>query len=50
MPKNGYENEMAANDSARDYIYKYYNSMKPHSHNSGLSPNEKEAFHWKTSD
>jgi putative transposase len=49
MPKNGYENETGANDSVRDYIYKYYNSVRPHSHNLGLSPNEKEAFHWKTS-
>jgi putative transposase len=49
MPKNGYENETAANDSVRDYIYKYYNSVRPHSHNLGLSPNEKEAFYWKTS-
>jgi putative transposase len=49
MPKNGYENETGANDLVRDYIYKYYNSVRPHSHNLGLSPNEKEVFHWKTS-
>jgi putative transposase len=49
MPKNGYENESVANDSVRDYIYKYYNSVRPDSHNLGLSPNEKEAFYWKTS-
>jgi putative transposase len=49
MPKNGYENETGANDLVRDYIYIYYNSVRPHSHNLGLSPNEKEAFHWKTS-
>ena len=49
MPKNGYENESIADDSVRDYIYKYYNSMRPHSHNLGLSPNAKEAFYWKTS-
>ena len=49
MPKNGYENEAVADDSVRDYIYKYYNSMRPHSHNLGLSPNAKEAFYWKTS-
>ncbi|MFT5420928.1 MAG: putative transposase [Candidatus Endobugula sp.] len=49
MPKNGYENETVANDCVRDYIYKYYNSVRPHSHNLGLSPNEKEAFYWKTS-
>ena len=49
MPKNGYENETVVNDCVRDYIYKYYNSVRPHSHNLGLSPNEKEAFYWKTS-
>jgi len=48
VPKNGYENETVANDCVRDYIYKYYNSVRPHSHNLGLSPNEKEAFYWKT--
>ena len=46
MPKNGYESEIIANDCIRDYIYKYYNSKRPHSHNLGLSPNKKEAFYW----
>ena len=49
MPKNGYENETMANDSVRDYIYRYYNLVRPHSHNLGLSPNEKEGFYQKTS-
>lgn len=49
MPKKGYKNEAVANDLVRDYIYKYYNSVRPHSHNLGLSPNQKEAFYWKTS-
>jgi putative transposase len=49
MPKNGYENEAVTDDCVRNYIYKYYNSVRPHSHNLGLSPNEKEAFYWKTS-
>ncbi|MFT6221928.1 MAG: putative transposase [Candidatus Endobugula sp.] len=49
MPKNGYENETVANDFVRYYIYKYYNSIRPHSHNLGLSQNEKEAFYGKTS-
>jgi len=48
MPKKGYENEVIANDAVRDYIYKYYNSIRPHSHNLGLSPNEKEEFYWET--
>jgi len=49
MPKKGYENETIADDSVRDYIYKYYNSLRPHRHNLGLSPNEKEKFYWKAS-
>lgn len=49
MPKKGYSGSDVASDSVRDYIYKYYNSVRPHSHNLGLSPNEKEAFFWKTS-
>ena len=49
MPKNGYKNEAMANDSVRDYIYRYYNTLRPHSHNLGLSPNRKEAFYWNTS-
>jgi len=48
MPKNGYKNEIVAVDAIRDYIYKYYNSIRPHSHNLGLSPNEKEAYYWIT--
>lgn len=49
MPKNGYASKDIAEDSVRNYIYKYYNSVRPHSHNLGLSPNEKEVFFWKTS-
>jgi len=48
MPKTGYENDKVAADSIRDYIYRYYNSIRPHSHNLGLSPNEKEAYYWET--
>ena len=49
MPKNGYLSEELANDSVRNYIYRYYNSERPHSHNLGLSPSEKERFYWKIS-
>lgn len=49
MPKKGYANAALADDSVRDYIYKYYNSVRPHSHNLGLSPNAKERFYCKTS-
>jgi len=49
MPKKGYASKDFAEDAVRDYIYKYYNSVRPHSHNLGLSPNEKEAYFWETS-
>ena len=46
MPKEGYQNEFVADNAMRDYIYKYYNVVRPHSHNLGLSPNKKEANYW----
>ncbi len=49
MPKRGYDSMENSCDCIRDYIYKYYNSVRPHSHNIGLSPNEKEDYFWKTS-
>ncbi len=49
MPKSGYESETKAMDSVQDYIHKYYNSVRPHSHNLGLSPNAKEDYFLKTS-
>jgi len=36
-----------AADSVHDYIYKYFNSVRPHSHNLELPPNEKEECFWK---
>ena len=48
MPKHGYENDIIASDSIRDFIYKYYNSIRPHSHNLGLSPSSKEKYYWET--
>ena len=48
MPKKGYQNATIADNAIRDYIYKYYNLVRPHSHNSGLSPNKKESNYWNT--
>ena len=41
MPKNGYINADVAERSVMDYIHKYYNVVRPHSHNLGLSPRKK---------
>jgi len=49
MPKQGYGSIDNARDCVRDYIYKYYNTVRPHSHNLGLTPNEKENYFLKTS-
>ncbi len=49
MPKAGYKSDAAARTSVQDYIFKYYNSVRPHSHNLGMSPNEKEKYFWETS-
>ena len=48
MPKQGYRNAAEAVSQIRDYIYKYYNSVRPHSHNLGLAPNKKEDNYWNT--
>jgi len=44
MPKQGYGSMRNACDCVRDYIYKYYNSVRPYSHNLGLSPNKNNNF------
>jgi len=49
MPKKGHESIEHARDAVRDYIFRYYNSVRPHSHNLGLTPNEKEEYFWKAS-
>ncbi len=49
MPKKSHASVAVAEDAIRNYIYKCYNFVLPHSHNLGLSPNEKESCFWKTS-
>jgi len=48
MPKHGYKNAVIAVSQIRDYIYTYYNSVRPHSHNLGFAPNKKEENYWNT--
>lgn len=50
MPKNGYQNRVTAEREINNYITRYYNLERPHTHNESLSPVKKEEYYyWKTS-
>ncbi len=42
MPKGGYENIFEAKSAITDYIWGYYQTVRPHSFNDYLTPLEKE--------
>ena len=42
MPKGGYENITEASSAITDYIWGYYQTMRPHTFNNYLTPVEKE--------
>ncbi|WP_201597848.1 hypothetical protein [Psychrobacter vallis] len=42
MPKGGYENIAEAKSAIIDYIWRYYQTVRPHSFNDYLPPAEKE--------
>ena len=42
MPKGGYENIAEAKSAIIDYIWGYYQTVRPHSFNDYLTPLEKE--------
>ena len=42
MPKGGYENIAEASTAIADYIWGYYQTVRPHRFNNYLSPLEKE--------
>lgn len=42
--RRNYANPAELKQSLFSYIHGFYNSVRPHSHNNGLSPNEKEAL------
>jgi putative transposase len=42
VPLIGYKNFNEAKDAIINYIIDYYNETRPHTYNSGLSPNESE--------
>lgn len=49
MPKKGYESKGIAELEIKKYVMNYYNSVRPHTHNEGLSPIEKEECFLETS-
>lgn len=49
MPVPGYLSVSQAKQDIGHYIYYYYNSMRPHTHNNGLTPNRLEANYWNCS-
>ena len=49
MPRCGYVSFSAANDAITQYINQYYNSLRPHQYNDGLSPIMAEQNYIKTS-
>ncbi|MBZ1391476.1 transposase [Psychrobacter pacificensis] len=46
MPKNGYDNMDEARQAVNDYIWGYYQSVRPHSFNEYLTPSEKERLYF----
>ncbi|WP_201587366.1 IS3 family transposase [Psychrobacter sp. HII-4] len=48
MPKNGYDNIDEARQAVNDYIWGYYQSVRPHSFNEYLTPSEKERLYFNT--
>ena len=49
MPKPGYSSITCATKKVKKNIFRYYNSVRTHTHNMGLSPNAKDEFYWATS-
>lgn len=46
MPKNGYDNIDEAWQAVNDYIWGYYQSVRPHSFNEYLTPSKKERLYF----
>ena len=46
VPTVGYGSFQEAKNSIIDYIAGYYSQIRPHQHNSGLSPSESERKFW----
>lgn len=46
MPTCGYHSIREVKDAVMNYITGYYNTVRPHSYNGGLTPNESEERYW----
>ena len=42
MPKKGWNSMLEAKHAVNNYILKYYNTLRPHTYNKGMTPVEKE--------
>lgn len=47
IPTTGYKNFSEAKHRINDYIIGYYSSIRPHSYNGDLTPNESEIRYWQ---
>ncbi len=46
VPTEGYRTFVEAKYHINDYIIRYYNNVRPHHYNAGLTPNESEQRYW----
>lgn len=46
VPETGYRSFSEAKQAVTKYIQGYYNPVRPHQYNGGLSPNESERLYW----
>jgi len=49
VPEAGFVSLEYARHEIWNYIIGYYNTIRPHKHNLGLTPNQKEQIFWKRS-
>ena len=49
VPNLGYQSFTEAKRSITDYLLSYYQTVRPHQHNRGLSPNQAEEIFWNSS-
>lgn len=49
IPETGYASFDQAKQSIWDYIIGYYSQVRPHRHNDGHAPNQKEKRFWLSS-